>query len=289
MAIGFIGAGRMAQAMARGFISTGVIKAQNITASDPDPRMLRFLKNLGIATTLENTEVVDRSKMIVIAVKPSIVSKVLKEVKDHVTMDKIMVSIVAGVPLSILEENLPPDTRVVRVMSNIPVTVQAAASVISMGAGALPDDSELVRELLQCIGICEEGSENLLDAVTGLSGSGPAYAFTAIESLADGGVKMGLPRDLAIKLAAQTLLGSAKMVLESGKHVGQLKDEVCSPGGTTIAAMHTLERAGFRASLINAVEIGTLKAIELGQQKKKEAIEQQKLEESLEELDLEQD
>ncbi|XP_052086335.1 pyrroline-5-carboxylate reductase 2-like [Mytilus californianus] len=273
MAIGFIGAGRMAQAMARGFIATGVIKSQNIIASDPDPRMLKFLKNHGITTTLENTEVVDRSKMIVIAVKPNVVSKVLKEVKDHVTMDKIMVSIVAGVPLSILEENLPPDTRVVRVMSNIPVTVQAAASVISLGAGALPDDSELVRELLQCIGICEEGSESLLDAVTGLSGSGPAYAFTAIESLADGGVKMGLPRDLAIKLAAQTLLGAAKMVLESGKHVGQLKDEVCSPGGTTIAAMHSLERAGFRASLINAVEIGTLKARELGSQKKKESLE----------------
>ncbi|CAC5403358.1 proC [Mytilus coruscus] len=280
MAIGFIGAGRMAQAMARGFIATGVIKAQNIIASDPDPRMLRFLKDHGITTTLENTEVVDRSKMVVIAVKPNIVSKVLKEVKDHVTQDKIMVSIVAGVPLYILEENLPPDTRVVRVMSNIPVTVQAAASVISLGAGALPDDSELVRELLQCIGICEEGSESLLDAVTGLSGSGPAYAFTAIESLADGGVKMGLPRDLAIKLAAQTLLGAAKMVLESGKHVGQLKDEVCSPGGTTIAAMHSLERAGFRASLINAVEIGTLKARELGSQKKKESLEQSEVNDS---------
>lgn len=153
-------------------------------------------------------------------------------------------------------------------MPNITVTVQAAASVIAPGTSVQLNDSELVRELFQSIGICEIGSENLLDAVTGLSGSGPAYGFIAIESLADGGVNMGLPRDLALKLAAQTLLGAAKMVLESGKHPGQLKDDVCSPGGTTIAAVQSLEKSGFRACLIDAVEAATLKAQELGSKNK---------------------
>lgn len=268
MTIGFIGAGRMAQAMTKGFVTTGIIKAKNITASDADPRMLQFIKEFGVTTTQENKEVVDKSKVVVIAVKPNVVTKILKEVKEHVSKDKIVVSIAAGVPLSTFEQNLPPGSRVVRVMPNITVTVQAAASVIAPGTSVQLNDSELVRELFQSIGICEIGSENLLDAVTGLSGSGPAYGFIAIESLADGGVNMGLPRDLALKLAAQTLLGAAKMVLESGKHPGQLKDDVCSPGGTTIAAVQSLEKSGFRACLIDAVEAATLKAQELGSKNK---------------------
>lgn len=268
MTIGFIGAGRMAQAMTKGFVTTGIIKAKNITASDADPRMLQFIKEFGVTTTQENKEVVDKSKVVVIAVKPNVVTKILKEVKEHVSKDRIVVSIAAGVPLSTFEQNLPPGSRVVRVMPNITVTVQAAASVIAPGTSVQLNDSELVRELFQSIGICEIGSENLLDAVTGLSGSGPAYGFIAIESLADGGVNMGLPRDLALKLAAQTLLGAAKMVLESGKHPGQLKDDVCSPGGTTIAAVQSLEKSGFRACLIDAVEAATLKAQELGSKNK---------------------
>lgn len=268
MTVGFIGAGRMAQAMTKGFVTTGIIKAKNITASDADPRMLQFIKEFGVTTTQENKEVVDKSKVVVIAVKPNVVTKILKEVKEHVSKDKIVVSIAAGVPLSTFEQNLPPGSRVVRVMPNITVTVQAAASVIAPGTSVQLNDSELVRELFQSIGICEIGSENLLDAVTGLSGSGPAYGFIAIESLADGGVNMGLPRDLALKLAAQTLLGAAKMVLESGKHPGQLKDDVCSPGGTTIAAVQSLEKSGFRACLIDAVEAATLKAQELGSKNK---------------------
>ncbi|KAJ8321659.1 hypothetical protein KUTeg_000130 [Tegillarca granosa] len=236
MTVGFIGSGRMAQAMAKGFISTGIIKANHITASDPDPRMLKHIASLGVTTTENNKEVVNKSKMVVLAVKPNIVPPVLREVSEVVSKDKIVVSI-------------------------------AAASVLAPGSKSLPEDKDLVSELLRCIGICETGSEGLLDAVTGLSGSGPAYAFAAIESLADGGVLMGLPRDLATKLAAQTLLGAAKMVLESGKHPGQLKDEVCSPGGTTIAAMHKLEKGGFRGSLIDAVQAATNRAKELGAKK----------------------
>lgn len=267
MTVGFIGSGRMAQAMAKGFISTGIIKANHITASDPDPRMLKHIASLGVTTTENNKEVVNKSKMVVLAVKPNIVPPVLREVSEVISKDKIVVSIAAGVTLHTIENNLPPDSRVIRVMPNTPALVQAAASVLAPGSKSLPEDKDLVSELLRCIGICETGSEGLLDAVTGLSGSGPAYAFAAIESLADGGVLMGLPRDLATKLAAQTLLGAAKMVLESGKHPGQLKDEVCSPGGTTIAAMHKLEKGGFRGSLIDAVQAATNRAKELGAKK----------------------
>ncbi|VDI72964.1 pyrroline-5-carboxylate reductase [Mytilus galloprovincialis] len=273
MTIGFIGAGKMAQAMTKGFVTSGIIKGKNITLSDvsasnANPRMLQFVKEFGVTTTQDNKEVVNKSQVVVISVKPNVVNKVLKEVKEHVSKDKIVVSIAAGVPLSTFEQNLPPGSRVVRVMPNITVTVQAAASVVAPGTSVQLHDSELVRELFQSIGICEIGSEYLLDAVTGLSGSGPAYGFIAIESLADGGVNMGLPRDLALKLAAQTLLGAAKMVLESGKHPGQLKDDVCSPGGTTIAAVQSLEKSGFRSCLIGAVEAATLKAQELGSKNK---------------------
>lgn len=264
MTVGFIGAGRMAQAMIRGFISTGVIEPANITASDNDRRMLNCVKDLGIQTTQCNQDLVSKSRLIVLAVKPHIVRPVLQEVSEKISKEKIIVSIAAGIPISAIEKELPAGSRVIRVMPNTPALVQAAASVLAPGKSVEPGDSDIVVELLKSIGICEPGSEKLLDAVTGLSGSGPAYAFTAIEALSDGGVKMGLPRDLATKLAAQTLLGAAKMVLESGQHPGELKDQVCSPGGTTIAAVHKLEKAGFRAALIDAVEAATQRAQELG-------------------------
>ncbi|OWF34952.1 pyrroline-5-carboxylate reductase 2-like [Mizuhopecten yessoensis] len=267
MTVGFIGAGRMAQAMVKGFISTGILKASNIVASDPDPRCLEFIQSMGIKVTDDNLKVVADSQLVVLAVKPHIITPVLKQVSSSFSRDKLMVSIAAGITLSTLEENLLPASRVVRVMPNTPALVQAGASVLAPGSAVLSGDPELVSELLSCIGICESSTEGLLDAVTGLSGSGPAYAFVAIEALADGGVKMGLPRDMALKLAAQTLLGAAKMVLETGKNPGQLKDEVCSPGGTTIAAMHKLEKGCFRGTLMDAVEAATLKAKELGAKK----------------------
>ncbi|WAR17798.1 P5CR2-like protein [Mya arenaria] len=254
MTVGFIGAGRMAQAMARGFISAGVIKAENIMLSDVNPHMLNSIKkDLGVKITECNREVVTRSDLIVLAVKPNVVSPILKEVSSDVSKTKLLVSIAAGIPISAIEQLLPKGSRVIRVMPNTPALVLAAASVLAPGQAVVDGDTDLVIELLQCIGIAEPGSEKLLDAT-----------YMAIEALADGGVKMGLPRDLAMKLAAQTMLGAAKMVLETGKHPGQLKDEVCSPGGTTIAALHKLERAGFRATLIDAVEAATLRAQELG-------------------------
>nr|XP_011451949.2 pyrroline-5-carboxylate reductase 2 [Crassostrea gigas] len=264
MTIGFIGAGRMAQAMSRGFISKGVVKPHKIMASDTVPQMLDCIKEQGIRISRSNLEIVENSDLIIIAVKPHVVSPILQEVSSKVTREKLFLSIAAGVTLETLEKNLPSQTRVIRAMPNTPALVQTGATVIAPGSSVLQGDRELIQGLFRTIGICEVGTEEQLDAVTGLSGSGPAYGFLAIESLADGGVKMGLPRDLAQKLAAQTLLGAAKMVLESGKHPGQLKDEVCSPGGTTIAAIHKLEETGFRSSLITAVETATNRAKELG-------------------------
>lgn len=252
--VGFLGGGRMAQAMARGIISSGLLQPAQIWASDPNPPNHKLIQSLGVTTTSKNEEVVKNTQVIIIAVKPNVVKSLLKEVSPFITKDKLIVSIAAGVRISTIEELLPPESRVIRVMPNTPALVQAGASVLASGSAVLKGDNDLVAELLSGIGISEEGSEANLDAVTGVSGSGPAYAFAAIEALSDGGVKMGLPRALSTKLAAQTLLGAAKMVLETGKHPGQLKDEVCSPGGTTIHAMHALEKAGFRAALIDAVE-----------------------------------
>lgn len=254
----------MAQAMSRGFISKGVVKPHKIMASDTVPQMLDCIKEQGVRISRSNLEIVENSDLIIIAVKPHVVSPILQEVSSKVTREKLFLSIAAGVTLETLEKNLPSQTRVIRAMPNTPALVQTGATVIAPGSSVLQGDRELIQGLFRTIGICEVGTEEQLDAVTGLSGSGPAYGFLAIESLADGGVKMGLPRDLAQKLAAQTLLGAAKMVLESGKHPGQLKDEVCSPGGTTIAAIHKLEETGFRSSLITAVETATNRAKELG-------------------------
>lgn len=254
----------MAQAMSRGFISKGVVKPHKIMASDTVPQMLDCIKEQGVRISRSNLEIVENSDLIIIAVKPHVVSPILQEVSSKVTREKLFLSIAAGVTLETLEKNLPSQTRVIRAMPNTPALVQTGATVIAPGSSVLQGDRELIQGLFRTIGICEVGTEEQLDAVTGLSGSGPAYGFLVIESLADGGVKMGLPRDLAQKLAAQTLLGAAKMVLESGKHPGQLKDEVCSPGGTTIAAIHKLEETGFRSSLITAVETATNRAKELG-------------------------
>ncbi|KAK0045661.1 pyrroline-5-carboxylate reductase 2 [Biomphalaria pfeifferi] len=263
--VGFIGGGRMAQAITKGFISSGLVQAKNIYVSDSSEQMLEVLEGIGVNTTKDNKSVVEKSDLIMIAVKPNIVSCVLKEVAPVVITEKhLFVSIAAGITIRSIELNLPPGTHVVRVMPNTPALVQAGASVVASGSNAVPEDLVVVQAMLRTVGICDECPEYLLDAVTGVSGSGPAYAFAAIEALSDGGVKMGLPRELSTKLAAQTLLGAAKMVLETGKHPGQLKDEVCSPAGTTISAMHVLEQNGFRGLWMDAVEAATLRAKELG-------------------------
>ncbi|VDD86356.1 unnamed protein product [Enterobius vermicularis] len=268
MKIGFIGAGKMAQALCRGLVKSGRIKAEQIIASCPksDANLLEQMQKFGITTTIDNTEVVRHANVIFVATKPPVVSKVAAEIAPIISKEQhLIVSIAMGIPIRNLEALLPAKSRVVRAMPNTPAVVQAAASAFSMGASCKEGDSELVRDLLSTVGYAVEVPEVMMDPVTGLSGSGPSYVFTAIEGLADGGVKMGMPRGLAMKLAAHTLLGAAKMVLESGKHPAELRDDVQSPGGSSTYGMHQLETGGFKGLLINAVEAASLRSKNTGQ------------------------
>ncbi|XP_018008816.1 pyrroline-5-carboxylate reductase 2 [Hyalella azteca] len=228
--ISFIGAGNMAQALAKGLIASGVTQASNITAASPvaDLHLLQQMQEMGCKVSHSNTAVTSSS-----------------------------------VPLALLERTLGRGRRVVRGMPNTPALLQAGASVYCRGAWATDADAHLTHTLLSSVGDCYEVPEKFMNAVTALSGAGPAYAFLMIEALADGGVREGLPRALAIKLAAKTLLGGARMVLESDSHPGALKDAVCSPGGCTIAGVSALEGAGVRGALINAVTQATLRAQQL--------------------------
>ncbi|KAI1289598.1 Pyrroline-5-carboxylate reductase 2 [Halotydeus destructor] len=262
MSVGFVGAGRMAQALARGFIAGGIRKNTEIIASTPkgDKQSIKEFEELGCRVTYSNRDLVKKSDVVIMAVKPSVVPLVLGEITGQVGLKHLMISVALGIPISTMEECLPMGSRTVRVMSNTPALVRQGATVFSLGTYATDDDAETVQELFSSVGMCDQVSESAIDAVTGLSGSGPAYCFIAIEALADAGVKQGLPRNLALKLAAQTLLGSAKMVLDTGRHPGALKDDVCSPGGCTIQGVYQLERTGFRNSLMEAVEAATLSA-----------------------------
>lgn len=262
--IGFVGAGQMARALACGFVDTGLITAAGITAFDPVPSALDEFASLvaGSKSAKDNVAVTAASDVVFLAVKPQNMSAVLAELR-LATANKLFVSIAAGVSLARLAAGLGTQ-RIVRVMPNTPCLVGKGAAGYALGSGASAADGALVGRLLGAVGLAIQLKEELLDAVTGLSGSGPAYVFTMIESLSDGGVRMGLPRDVATALAAQTVLGSAAMVLASKEHPAVLKDRVASPGGTTIAGLKALEDRGLRGSLIAAVEAATLRSRELG-------------------------
>ncbi|KAK9843981.1 hypothetical protein WJX81_000947 [Elliptochloris bilobata] len=253
----------MAEALARGFIAKGVLQAGDITANDPSADRKKVFQSFDANAASSNVEVVENSDIVFLAVKPQFVQPVLKEVREHLTDRHTVVSIAAGKTLSSLLEAAGGDKRIVRVMPNTPCLVGETASAMCLGGRANEEDAEAVRKLFSAVGRIVQVDEKLLSAVTGLSGSGPAYVFLVIEALADGGVRAGLPRDIAVALAAQTVLGSAKMVLDTGKHPGLLKDMVTSPGGTTIAGYHELEKGGVRAGLINAVLAATQRADEL--------------------------
>ncbi|XP_064652785.1 pyrroline-5-carboxylate reductase 2-like isoform X2 [Lineus longissimus] len=264
MRAGFIGAGRIGQVLSKAIFRAGLIRPENIIASDVFDGTLNKIAENGIKTTKKNREVVEKSDLICIAVKPNVVVPVLKEIAPFVTERHLFMSIAAGVTIETMEKILPKKSRVIRVMPNTPSLVKAGASVYSRGSHVIEGDAAMVAELFSSVGLCMESPEYLLDTVTGLSGSGPSYIFVAIQALADGGVKMGLPRDISLKLAAQTAMGAAKMVLDTGKHPEELKDAVCSPAGTSIAAIHSLEKNGFRGALIDAVEAATKRSAELG-------------------------
>jgi pyrroline-5-carboxylate reductase len=257
--IGFLGAGRMATALARGWLNAGLLDAAHCRASDPDETPRRtFTTETGCLATADNRAV------LLLAVKPQSMTGLLDEIRPLIGTRHLLVSIAAGVTLQQLVQGLGGVTRIIRVMPNTPCLLGASASAYSSGEGATPADMALVDRLLNAVGRAFRLPEQQLDAVTGLSGSGPAFVYLMIEALSDGGVRVGLPRDVATALAAQTVLGSAKMVLETGLHPGVLKDMVASPGGTTIAGLHALERAGARAAFMDAVEAATKRATELG-------------------------
>ena len=268
--IGFLGAGKMATALASGFVSTGKLKPQNLIGSDPYPKALKvFKENTGGQITDKNTDVARDADLIFLAVKPEKVGDALDSIQRYWRESHCLISIVAGAKLDQLAAHLPAGARILRVMPNTPALVGSSASAFALGEFATRMDAEITTSLLNSVGITEEVTERLLDAVTGLSGSGPAFVYQFIEALSDGGVASGLPRELATKLAAQTVAGAAKMVLETGIHPGQLKDAVTSPGGTTIEGVHELEKGGLRATTMNAVRAAAAKSRKLGRPKSK--------------------
>lgn len=265
--IGFIGSGNMGEALVRGLIASGSAAAENIICSDISDERLNFMsETYGVGTRTSNIEVVSASDIIVYAVKPQLMAAVFKETANGLDMSKLIISIAAGVPMVAIEACLDKELRLIRVMPNVAVSVGEGAAAIAAGGHATEEDVQLTMEIFNSVGKSVFLKENhLLDAVTGLSGSGPAYIFLIVDALADAGVKMGLSRKDALLLSSQTVLGAAKMLLETNTHPGQLKDMVTSPGGTAIAGLHTLEKGGLRTTLINAVEAATNRSMELGE------------------------
>jgi pyrroline-5-carboxylate reductase len=266
--IGFLGAGKMAAALARGFIRAELATPKDILASDPiDAARSNFAGETDAKVTVSNADVAKFADVLVLATKPDQVAGALAGIQSALKSKKnyLVMSIAAGVTIAKLQDALPPGARVVRVMPNTPALIGASASAFATGKNATAADAELAKKLLSAVGVAFPVKESLLDAVTGLSGSGPAYVYQFIEALSDGGVASGLPRDIATKLAAQTVMGAARMVLETGQHPGALKDQVASPGGTTIEGLHELEKGQLRATVMNAVRAATEKSKKLGQ------------------------
>ena len=265
--ISIIGTGNMGEALVSGLISSGTAKPENIICTDIRGDKLKSVKErYDVVTTEDNIKAVEASEIVIYAVKPQIIASVLKETAHVLDMSKLIISIAAGVPLAAIESCLKKDLRLIRVMPNIAAFVKESASVLAAGKNASKDDIKLAMAIFDSMGKSIFIKENILmDAITGLSGSGPAYIFLIVDALADAGVKVGLSREDALFLSIQTVLGSAKLLLETKEHPGRLKDMVTSPGGTAIAGIHTLEKGGLRTTLINAVEVATKRSKELGE------------------------
>jgi pyrroline-5-carboxylate reductase len=262
--ITFIGAGNMANAIIKGLLRAGLSK-DKVTATVRRAEKKKELEDAyGIRVASDNLTAAREAEVVVLCVKPQALDKVLIEIAPAIDPSKLIISVAAGVPIAAIQRRLGAGARIVRTMPNTPSLVGSGATALSTGEHATKDDLTLATAMFDSVGLTTVVDEYLLDAVTGLSGSGPAYIFLIIEALSDAGVKVGLSRHQALKLAAQTVLGSAKLLLETGQHPGQLKDQVTSPGGTAIAGIATLEAGGLRTTLINAVETATRRARELG-------------------------
>ncbi len=262
MRIGFIGAGKMAASIIRGLIDAGTCRPEEIVATDIDDAVLNLLNNTtGVQTTSNLERVAGDCDVLMLCTKPADIGSALRDICRHAS-GKLVVSIAAGVDLTQLEA-LAPGCRIVRVMPNTPALVHKGAAVFALGHLATEADADLVQSIFNSVGVSFRAEEKYLDAVTGLSGSGPAYVFMVIDAMADGGVLNGLPRSMALQLAAQTVAGAAQMILQTGDHPGELKDNVASPGGTTMAGIAVMEEAGVRSAMIRAVTAATRRAVEL--------------------------
>lgn len=266
--IAVIGGGKMGSIIAQGLISGEIISGKDITVTDVDADRRKFISSsMGLQASEDNKQTAKNADIIILAVKPQSMEQIIKEIAGAVTKSKVVISIAAGITTAFIEGLLTKGARVVRVMPNTPALTGAAATVVAKGTNTTAADVELARSIFNAVGITVEVDEKLMDAVTGLSGSGPAYCFVMIEALSDAGVQMGLPRELALKLAAQTMFGAAKLCLEGNNHPAQLKDMVTSPAGTTAAGLKALEDGKIRATLISAVEAATKRSQELGARK----------------------
>jgi pyrroline-5-carboxylate reductase len=261
---GLIGGGNMAEAIIKGLLAGGVPAEKLAVAEPSESRRALLAERYGIKVTSDNALLCEQSDTVILAVKPQVAPHALNHLSSTGTAGKLFISIMAGVKTSSIEAMLGADTRVIRVMPNTPALVLEGATAVSRGTNATDDDLSLARRIFDLVGTTCVVEEKLLDAVTGVSGSGPAYVLTFIEALSDAGVKHGLTRETATALAAQTVYGTAKLLLETREHPAVLKGNVASPGGTTIAAMHSLDCDGFRAATINAVDVCVAKSKELG-------------------------
>jgi pyrroline-5-carboxylate reductase len=264
--LAILGSGNMGEALVKGLLRAGKVPPESLVCTDERAeRREELQKRYGVHVSGDNRAAVAGADIVVIAVKPQVIDAVLEAIAPAVDAKKLVISIAAGVPIAALARKLGAGVRIIRTMPNTPALVGAGATALARGPHATEQDLEQALALFEAVGVAVVVEEHHLDAVTGLSGSGPAFVFMAIEALADGGVKVGLARPVAMALAAQAVMGSAKLVLETGEHPGRLKDQVTSPGGTSIAGVHALEQHGFRAALIAAVEAATRRSRELGE------------------------
>jgi pyrroline-5-carboxylate reductase len=265
--IAFIGGGNMAESLLAGLLRKGVASAERLTVSDPHSQRREWLaRRFGVAVHADNRAAAQKADLIVLCVEPQVLDSVLVDLSSILPSNPLLISVAAGYPLSRLQKQLKTATRLVRAMPNTPSTIGEGVTALSLVPGLSSQDQDRARCLFESVGKVVVVEERLMDAVTGLSGSGPAYVFAMIEALADGGVLMGLPRATAQVLAAQTLAGAARMVLEQGTHPAVLKDRVASPGGTTIAGLSRLEQGRLRATLMSAVTAAAQRSQELGQE-----------------------
>ncbi|MFQ5454921.1 MAG: pyrroline-5-carboxylate reductase [Nitrospirota bacterium] len=263
--IALLGAGNMGEALIKGILNANLYKSESVSVYDSSPERRDYVKeSYSVNISKDNRDAVSNADIVILAVKPQVIGGVIDDIRDVIGRERVIISIAAGISISRIFTFFGKKVKVIRVMPNAPALIRAGMSAISLSNEVSSEEASIVKEIFESIGRVVVLEEKYMDAVTGLSGSGPAYIFMVINSLADGGVKMGLSRDTALLLSAQTVLGAARMVLETKEHPERLKELVTSPGGTTIAGIHKLEEKGIRDAMISAVAAAAERSEELG-------------------------